>query len=135
MSTYTKPLPEPTALSQPFWKGAQEGKILVQKCASCGATQHPPRPLCGQCWSERLAWIACSHRGTVFSYAVYYRPTIAEFRDDAPYVVAVVEMPEGVRLTTNIVDCPMDKIAVDLPVQAVFDKATDEITLIKFKPT
>jgi uncharacterized OB-fold protein len=134
MNAYAKPLPKPTALSLPFWQAARQQQIKVQRCNKCGHTQHPPRPLCGECWSDDLAWITCKGRGKVFSYTICRWPTIAAFKDDAPYVIAIVELVEGVRLTTNIVDCPMDSVAIDMEVEAVFEKATDEITLIKFKP-
>ena len=134
MTAYTKPLPTPTALSAPFWTGARHDEIRVQRCGKCGHAQHPPRPLCGECWSDDLTWIVCEGRGTVFSYTVCHWPTIPSFKGDAPYIIAIVELTEGVRLTTNIVDCPLDRIAIDLPVEAVFEKATDDITLIKFRP-
>lgn len=134
MTTYTKPLPNPTALSQPFWQAARASQIKVQQCGKCGHVQHPPRPLCGECWSDDLTWIACKGHGKVFSYTVCHWPTIASFKGDAPYIIAIVELVEGVRLTTNIVGCSLDRIAIDLAVEAVFEKATDDITLIKFRP-
>lgn len=134
MNAYTKPLPQPTALSTPFWEGARHNEIRVQKCKACGHAQHPPRPLCGECWSGDLEWISCGGKGRVFSYTVCRWPTIASFKGAAPYIIAIVELPEGVRLTTNIVDCPLDRIRIDLDVQAVFEKATDDVTLIKFRP-
>lgn len=134
MNTYAKPLPQPTALSRPFWDGARQSQIRVQKCKACGHAQHPPRPLCGECWSADLEWITCGGKGRVFSYSVCHWPTIAAFKDDGPYVIAIVELAEGVRLTTNIVDCPLDKVRIDLEVEPVFEKATDEVTLIKFRP-
>ena len=78
--------------------------------------------------------MSCSGKGQVFSYTVCRWPTIASFKSDAPYIIAIVELPEGVRLTTNIVDCPLDRIRIGLEVQAVFEKATDDVTLIKFRP-
>jgi uncharacterized protein len=134
MIAYLKPLPQPTALSTPFWEGARKNQIRVQKCQTCGHSQHPPRPLCGECWSDDLQWIACGGKGSVFSYTVCHWPTIASFKGDAPYIIAIVELPEGVRLTTNIVDCPPDRIKIGLDVQVVFEKATDDVTLIKFRP-
>jgi uncharacterized OB-fold protein len=132
--TYAKPLPQPTVLSTPFWEGARQGAIRVQHCPKCGNAQHPPRPLCGECWHKDLEWITCAGTGRVFSYTVCHWPTIPEFKGDAPYIIALVELPEGVRLTTNIVNCPLDRIAVDLEVRAVFEKATDAFTLVKFEP-
>jgi uncharacterized OB-fold protein len=134
MNAYIKPLPQPTALSTPFWEGARHNQIRVQKCQACGHAQHPPRPLCGECWSGDLQWISCAGKGSVFSYTVCHWPTIASFKGEAPYVIAIVELPEGVRLTTNIVGCPLEAVKIGIAVEAVFEKATDEVTLIKFRP-
>lgn len=134
MTAYAKPLPRPTALSRPFWDGARQSEIRVQKCRACGHMEHPPRVQCTACWSDALEWITSAQEGEVYSYTVCHWPTMAEFKADAPYIIAIVELPGGVRLSSNIVDCPLDRIAVGLKVKAVFEKATDDVTLIKFRP-
>lgn len=134
MEAYAKPLPRPSALSRPFWDGARRSEIRVQQCRACGHREHPPRPVCPACWSAGLDWVSCEGRGEVYSYTVCHRATIPAFKGDTPYIIAIVELPGGVRLTSNIVDCPLDRIAIGLKVQAVFDKVTDEFTLIKFRP-
>lgn len=135
MNAYTKPLPRPTALSRPFWDGARQSEIRVQKCRACGQMEHPPRPICTACWNDDLEWVSSNLEGEVYSYTVCHWPTMKEFKQDAPYIIAIVELPGGVRLTTGIVDCPLDRIAVGLKVTAVFDKVTDEVTLVKFRPS
>jgi len=134
MNVYAKPLPRPTALSRPFWNGARQSEIKVQRCRACGHMEHPPRVQCTACWSDALEWINSAQEGVVYSYTVCHWPTMPEFKSDAPYIVAIVQLPEGIRLSSNIIDCPLDRIAVGLKVRAVFEKATDDVTLIKFKP-
>jgi uncharacterized OB-fold protein len=134
MSEYRKPLPRPTATSKPFWNAAKEGRLEVQACGKCGALQHPPKPICASCWSDALEWRACSGRGTVYSYTVAYRPSTRGFREDVPYVVAIVELAEGPRLTTNIIGCPPGEVRVGMAVEAIFDAVTESATLVKFRP-
>lgn len=134
MSAYNKPLPRPSEITRPFWDAAREGRIIVQKCETCGHTQHPPRPLCTNCWNDRLAWLQCSGEGEVYTYTVCHWATMLSFKNDTPYIVAMVDLPEGVRLNGGIVNCPLDRIKVGLKVKASFASVTDEVTLVNFAP-
>lgn len=134
MDTYAKPLPRISLLAQPFWEGATRSEIRIQKCRACGHMEHPPRPVCPDCWSDELDWVTCGQDGTIYSYTVCHWATMPEFKGETPYVIAIVELPGGVRLTTGIVDCPLERIAVGMTVRAVFEKVTDTVTLIKFRP-
>jgi uncharacterized OB-fold protein len=134
MSEYRKPLPRPTVISQPFWDAAKAGRLIIQACADCGATQFPPRPLCANCWSTAVEWRACRGRGVVYTYTVAHCTSTRGFREDTPYAVAIVELDEGPRMTTNIVGCPPEAVSIGMAVEAVFDPVTPETTLIKFKP-
>lgn len=134
MDEYRKPLPRPTELSQPFWDAAKRGELIVQSCTACGTVQHPPRPLCVQCWNNALEWKSVSGEATVYSFTVTHRSTTRGFREDTPYVVAIVELDEGARLTTNIVGCAPDQVRIGMQVKVVFSPATDTITLPKFTP-
>lgn len=134
MDEYRKPLPRPTALSQPFWDAAQTGTLAVQTCTACGHAQHPPRPLCLSCWSADLEWKSASGAATIYSFTIAHRSATRGFRDETPYVVAIVELDEGARMTTNIVGCAPDAVHIGMRVHALFERATDEITLPKFAP-
>jgi uncharacterized OB-fold protein len=134
MTTYNKPVPQPTATSAPFWQAAQREQLKLQYCSSCNNYQHFPRPVCGNCWSENIQWRQCSGKGQVYSYSVCHAPTLPSFKDQTPYVVAMVELEEGVRMTTNIIDCNPASVCIGMAVQAVFDHVTDACTLIKFGP-
>ncbi len=131
---YDKPLPRPTPLSQPFWDGAREHKLLLQRCQSCGAYRFTPQALCRECYAEEYEWAETSGRGKVYSYTIVYRPQTLTFMDDVPYVLAVIELAEGPHMLSNVVGCAPSDVHIDMPVVVQFEDATDEITLYKFRP-
>ena len=132
---YKKPLPHPTELSRPFWEGTRQGKLLVQHCAACHFWIWTPQAACPKCLKEDWEWTLASGRGTVYSFTVVHRPPDpVAFANDVPYVIAVVELAEGAYMQTNIVGCPPGDVHVGMPVQVTFEKATDNITLYKFRP-
>ena len=133
-SEYRKPLPTPSPLTQPFWDGLDEGVVRVQRCADCREYQFYPRPHCVACLSERLDWVLLSGRGKVYSFTVVRRAMNPAFAADVPYAYAIVELDEGPRLMTNVVGCAVEDVEVDMPVRAVYDRVTSEITLLKFEP-
>ena len=127
----TPPLPQPDALTQPFWDACRRHEVRVSSCDDCGHLFLPPGPCCPRCWSRRLTPRAVSGNGRVFSFAVYrrtYHPAIP-----APYVVALVELEEGPRLISNIVGCAPEEVEVDMPVRVRFDEV-GEFTLPRFEP-
>lgn len=131
---YQKPLPRPTVVSRPFWEAAKQHRLVVQQCRQCGNRQHYPRPFCVRCLSTELDWKECSGRGTVYAFTVVRQALNPAFAPDVPYVLATVELEEGPRLCTNIVGCPPEAVRVGMPVHAVFEDVTPEVTLIKFRP-
>lgn len=132
ISEYGKPLPQPSPISRPFWEAARRHELTLQQCGGCGKFIYYPRPLCPHCFSDRLEWKKVSGRGTVYSYTVSrYSPTPA-FKE-IPFVLAIVELEEGPRMTTNIV-APPEQVRIGLPVTVAFEDATPECTLVKFKP-
>lgn len=131
---YRKPLPRPTAISKPFWDAAHAGRLVVQSCKACANTQHPPRPLCLSCWSDALEWKSASGRASVYSFTVAHRTSTKGFREDTPYLVAIVETEEGAHMTTNIVGCDPAEVHIGMAVEVVLDRVTDTVTLPKFTP-
>jgi hypothetical protein len=117
----------------PFWDAARRHQLVVQRCAGCGAYRFPPRELCSQCLSRDAEWVPASGRGTVFSFVVMHQAYHPGFADELPYAVVVVELEEGARLTSNVVDCPVGEVRVGLPVEVVFEDASPEISLPKFR--
>jgi len=132
MSEYSKPLPKPSAVSRPFWDAAKRHELILQQCGGCKAFIYYPRDRCPQCLSEQLQWRPVSGRGKVYSYTVVRRASTRSFADK-PYVLAIVELDEGVRMTTNVEAAP-EALKVGMPVAVWFDDVTPERTLVKFKP-
>jgi hypothetical protein len=133
-TAYNKPLPSPSPITQGFWAAAHRHEFLLQRCRNCRRYIHYPRAACPHCLSQDLEWAPASGRGAIYSYTVARRPTASVFADMTPYVIAIVELEEGPRMTTNIVGCPPEEVRIGMPVEVVFDDVTDEVTLVKFRP-
>lgn len=133
-STYRKPLPRPNKLSRPFWEAARRHELLVLRCNGCSHHWLPPSNLCPRCLSKDIGWVRASGRGRVWSWVVFWQRYFPAFADDIPYNVAYVELDEGPRLMTNIVQCDPAAIRCDMPVEVVFEDVTEEISLPKFRP-
>lgn len=137
MVDYAKPLPkqEDPALTQPFWDAARRHELMIPRCARCDAYFWYPRAACPSCLREDWEWTPVSGRGRLHSFTVVRQPGNPAFEPDVPYAYAIVQLDEGVRMISNIVDCEIpDGLAVDMPLEATFDDVTDEWTLVKFRP-
>ena len=124
--------PSMTADTQFFWDGCKERRLLVQRCVRCGALRHPPRPMCPRCQSLDWDTIEASGRGTVFSFVMPRHPPLPWFDDG--YIVALVDLAEGVRLVTNLVDCTPDDARVGMDVQVRFTEFDGGLVLPLFAP-
>lgn len=132
---YNKPLPVPDPESTPFWDGMREGRLMLQRCASSGAHLFPPATFCPGSL-ERPEWVEATGRGTVFSWIVVRHPVPRDiYADDVPYVVALVTLDEGCRMTGNITGCAPEDMRAGMPVEIAFNRVTPEITLPAFRPT
>ncbi len=129
-----KPIPEVTPALAPFFAAAREERLVVQRCAGCGALRFPPREICSACLATEATWQPVSGRGEIFSYNVMHQVYHAGFAAAVPYAVVVVRLEEGPKLTSNLLDCPVDAIAVGMPVEVVFERLSPEVTLPKFRP-
>lgn len=130
--TYVKPLPKPTETSRPFWDAAKQHHLQLQHCGGCQSFIYYPRDRCPHCLSDQLEWRPVSGKGKVYSYTTVRRASVRSFADK-PYVLAIVELDEGVRMTTNI-EAPPESVKIGMPVTVFFDDVTPERTLVKFKP-
>jgi uncharacterized OB-fold protein len=128
-----RPLPKPTPETQHYWDGAKAGELRLQTCGECEHTYFPPRPFCPKCGSKSVSVTKASGKGRLYSYIINHLPTPGF---EAPFAIAVVELEEGPRLMTNIVDCEQtpEALVLDMPVEVTFEKMSNEITLPLFKP-
>lgn len=131
---YRKPLPEPSESTRPFWEGTRAHELRLQRCRDCRKHIFYPRLVCPFCLSDNLDWVIASGKGKVYSYTVVRRAMHPAFREDVPYVLAIVQLEEGPRITTNIVGVPPQEVRVDMPVRAAYDDVTPDLTLLKFEP-
>lgn len=129
-----KPLPVPTPWSRPFWDAAREHRLVLRKCTACGNIDHPPYPYCTECLADEHEWIEAEGKGILYAYAVNYFGVPFPFWDDMPYVVAMVDLPEGPRMISNVVQCDPEKLRNGMELEVVFEDVSDEITLPKWKP-
>jgi uncharacterized OB-fold protein len=127
-------IPQPVADtdSRPYWEGLARGELLIQRCEACQRNIFYPRSICPHCFSDRLAWVKASGKGTIYSYTVAHT-AFGVFAAEAPYVVAIVELEEGVRMMTRLVGAPREQIAVGKPVQITFETLAEDVTLPYFK--
>jgi uncharacterized OB-fold protein len=132
---YAKPLPVPDPDSAPFWDGCREGRLMIQHCEACGQDQFPPGNVCSHCGARAIGWRQASGAGTVFSWIVVRHPVPKPvYADEVPYVVALVELAEGVRMPSNIIGCAPEAVTAGMPVKVVFRPAADGIVLPLFEP-
>ena len=126
-------VPEPTPETRPFWEGCKAGELRVQRCAACSHTYFPPRPFCPKCAHREVQWVKASGKGKLYSYVIHHRPMPGY---TPPYSIAVVELDEGPRMMTNIVDCPQtpEALQLDMRVQVTFTPISDTISLPQWRP-
>ena len=119
----------------PFWEAAKRHELVTPRCGDCGHFRMPPTPFCPECRSQSVDWQVIAGNGVVFSYTVVTRAIIAGMEDDIPYVPAVIELPEagGVRLISNIVDCPISVIEVGAACEVVWNDVAAGYTLPVFR--
>jgi uncharacterized OB-fold protein len=131
---YTLPIPVADEASAPFFEGAKLRRLMLLCCSSCGRWRLPGRDRCTECWSTDAAWAQASGKGTLYTFGIMHQQYHPAFAEVIPYNYAIVELDEGPRLITNVVDCPNDKLRIDMPVEAVFDDVSEETTLVRFRP-
>lgn len=118
--------------SRPFWDAARERRLAIQRCGACSTYVFPPRALCPHCHDATPEWVDASGTGSVYSYTVARRPAGPSFADKVPYVVAIVELDEGVRMLSNLVGVELDALRVGQRVRVTFEESGD-VTLPIFE--
>lgn len=116
-----------------FWEACARGELLLQRCGACGTFRHPPSSICPKCLSDRHEWVPASGRGTVYTYAVVRQALRSNWEEKLPYVVAVVELDEGPKILTNLVNVPPEAVSIGMPVEVTFEER-DGSVLPVFQP-
>ena len=136
-----KPVPVPDEASAPFFQGALQGRLMLLRCRACGVYMSPTaylgvpvRPRCVGCFSGDLERSPSSGKATLYSFAIMHQLYDEAFAAEIPYNIAVVETEEGVRLTSQVVDCPNDRLEIGMLLAVVFERISDEVAVPKFTP-
>jgi uncharacterized OB-fold protein len=130
---YKLPLPRAFGMAAEFYRFCKQQELRFQRCTECGTWRHVPRDMCAKCGSFDWEWAKSSGRGKLFSWTTVMQPMLPPFASLVPYSPAVIELEEGVRMVSWIVDVPPEELKLDMPVEVVFEGITPEVTLPKFK--
>ncbi|GMA63761.1 Zn-ribbon domain-containing OB-fold protein [Alicyclobacillus fastidiosus] len=125
------PLPVRDGDSAPYWEGVDEGQLRIQKCQTCERHIFYPRSICPHCFSDVIDWVTASGAGRIYAYTVVHR-SFGPFAEETPFVVAIVELAEGVRMMTRTKG-PRDLVRIGAPVRVTFEKIDDNLTLPYFE--
>jgi uncharacterized OB-fold protein len=120
--------------TQPFWDGCARGELLLQRCTACQAFRHPPSPICPHCLSDQHEWVRASGRGTVYTFVVVREARARGWDKMVPYVLAVVELEEGPRMLTDLVEVEPEAVAIGMPVAVTYAELDGTTQLPLFRP-
>lgn len=123
--------PRSTPTTEPYWEGCRMGELRLQYCAACDRYQFYPRITFTECPGEELQWRNVSGAGVVASYTVVRRGLTRDY--DAPYVVILVDLDEGPRMMSQLIDCDPEQVAVGDRVQVEFQDWGDDIAMPVFR--
>ena len=127
-----RPAPMVTDDNAVFWDAVLDSRLVAQRCADCGRLRHPPRPMCPHCHSLVVDVVTLSGRGTLYSFAILHHPRHPAF--EYPVIAALVDLDEGIRLVTNLVDVEPDRIRIDMPLEVAFAPTADAGVVPVFRP-
>lgn len=127
-------LPTIEAESAEFWAGMREGRLLLRRCGDCGALHYYPRPFCPECWSENVSWQPACGKATLYTHSTVFVNDLPPFNEQVPYVAAVVDLEEGPRMMTQIIDCAVEDLEIGMPLEMTFREVTDEVSIAVFRP-
>ena len=125
-----------TPEAMPYWDGLREGKLMLPKCGNCDTPFFFPRIICPHCHSRNIGWMQASGKGTLYSFQIAYRALNPHFKIPPPYVLAMVELEEGPRIMSNLINIEADPavVKIGMAVEVVYEKQTDEVTIPLFQP-
>lgn len=117
------------------WAAAREHRLVIAQCGNCGKRHHYPRPHCPTCWSSDVSLVEASGNATVYTYSTVYMNDLPPFDEQLPYITAAVDLAEGPRLVTRLIDVAEEDLAIGMPVEAVFVDLDDQTSIVHFRPS
>ena len=118
--------------TQHFWQGLRDGKLLIQRCTACNTLRHPPQPMCEKCQSLQWDCIESAGKGTLYTYTVMHYPEIPPF--DYPNIIVLVDLDEGVRIASQLVNCKPDAVQIGMKVEMNITEVQEGMSLPLFQP-
>jgi uncharacterized protein len=134
-------VPQPTPETKPFWDAAKRGELWIKRCKDCGQFHYYPRVVCPNCFSRNVEWVKSTGKGQLYTYNINVR-TAPGWENNPNYIIAMVTLDEGPRITSNLVGIPFDQdpvkmaqhIQIGMPVEVTFEELSEEISVPRFKP-
>ncbi len=133
MSELSPVVPALTERGLPYWKSARNRELRFLRCEDCGRWINYAKLQCPNCGSRKLSWNACSGRGKLYSYSILHRASSPAFKEKVPYALAVIELEEGIKMMSHLIDCDLAQVDVGMEVEVVFDDLDDEIAVPYFR--
>ena len=128
-----KPQPRITSCAAPYWEHAKNEELTLPYCGDCDQVFYYPRHWCPACFNQDLSWQQVSGKGKVYSFSVIHQSPLLSYQGDLPYVLAIIELDEGPRMMTNVLNCDVESVVVEMPVQVLFEQRGD-MKLPQFEP-
>ncbi len=132
---YVKPIPAVQPWTEEFWRATKKRRLLIQECQNCNTLIFYPRKYCPECWSVDLGWREASGKAKVYTFAIMRDMVEPQFMPDLPYVLAMVDLQEGIRMMTQIVECEPEAVEIGMDVDVIFQDITDQHALPLFRPS
>jgi len=120
--------------SKPYWEWLQKEDFRLQKCDGCGKFRFPPYPSCPYCGKAGGDWVYLSGKGKIYSWFVANVTPEPRYKEDVPYIIATIQLEEGPRIVSRLVDCPPDKVKGDMPVKGKYHRVDKDLVLYVFEP-
>lgn len=129
-------LPEADDFTRPYWEAAARGRLLLRRCAQCGRAHHYPREFCPFCWAgeDRVRWEEAEGAAVLYTWSVIHRNDLPPFGERVPYVAAVVDLAEGPRMMTELVDCGAAELSIGMPLRVAFRETGPGTAVPVFRP-
>lgn len=128
-----KPKPDITKLNASYWEGTAKGELRVQHCSKCDALFRFTHPRCPECWAGELDWKVAKGTGTLATYSVLHVAPFEAFEGSLPYVLALIDLDEGVRMMANIVECAPADVKIGMKLSVIYEDR-DGVALPQFRP-
>jgi hypothetical protein len=134
MTEATRPTPVPDPETEPYWEGVQRRELLIPRCKGCGTRWFPPSASCPACSAFDHEWVPASGRGEIVTYTVIHRAPGPAFAERTPYVLAIIQLAEGPRMLTNVVECSPSDVSIGMPVEVTFEEIAPDALVPQFRP-